>query len=68
MVAKGERFNAEKKAIGNYLSTKIWQFGMRHHCGSHIVIQSDPKNAKYVVVEGAREKVRACVRRVLTHA
>eukprot|EP00798_Chlamydomonas_sp_ICE-L_P024621 gene24621-10242_t len=56
MVAKGERFNAEKKAIGNYLSTKIWQFSMTHHCGCKIVIQTDPKNAEYLVVEGARKK------------
>ncbi|KAG1664458.1 hypothetical protein FOA52_006304 [Chlamydomonas sp. UWO 241] len=57
MVAKGERFNAEKKAIGNYHSTKIWEFSMAHHCGSSIVIVTDPKNSQYSVVEGARQKV-----------
>mmetsp|Transcript_31132 Transcript_31132/g.69199 ORF Transcript_31132/g.69199 Transcript_31132/m.69199 type:complete len:447 (-) Transcript_31132:278-1618(-) len=55
-IATGERFNAEKKAIGNYHSTKIWEFSMRHHCGSRIVITTDPKNAQYIVVEGARKK------------
>ncbi|KAG2494127.1 hypothetical protein HYH03_007765 [Edaphochlamys debaryana] len=55
-IAKGERFNAEKKAIGNYHSTKILQFSMRHHCGCIITIQTDPKNAEYLVVEGARKK------------
>jgi hypothetical protein len=40
-------------------STKILQFSMRHHCGCTIVIQTDPKNAEYLVVEGARKKVRA---------
>ncbi len=56
-IAKGERFNAEKKAIGNYYSTKILQFSMTHHCGCKITIQTDPKNAEYLVVEGARKKV-----------
>ncbi|PNW86325.1 hypothetical protein CHLRE_02g082050v5 [Chlamydomonas reinhardtii] len=56
-IAKGERFNAEKKAIGNYHSTKILQFSMTHHCGCTICIQTDPKNAEYIVVEGARKKV-----------
>lgn len=56
-IAKGVRFNAEKKQIGNYHSTKIWSFSMRHHCGSNIVIQTDPKNTEYVVTNGARRKV-----------
>jgi coiled-coil domain-containing protein 130 len=56
-IGKGVRFNAEKKAVGAYHSTKIWSFRMRHHCGSAIVIETDPKNAEYVVKEGARRKV-----------
>ena len=59
MIAKGERFNAEKKAVGAYFSTKILEFSMRHHCGSNIVIRTDPKNAEYLVTEGARKKVSA---------
>ncbi|GFR49466.1 hypothetical protein Agub_g11526 [Astrephomene gubernaculifera] len=55
-IAKGERFNAEKKAIGHYHSTKVLQFCMTHHCGCRITIQTDPKNAEYLVVEGARKK------------
>ncbi|KXZ43532.1 hypothetical protein GPECTOR_88g475 [Gonium pectorale] len=55
-IAKGERFNAEKKAIGSYHSTKVLQFSMTHHCGCRITIQTDPKNAEYLVVEGARKK------------
>lgn len=58
-VAKGVRFNADKKAVGAYHSTKVWSFAMRHHCGSRIVIETDPKNAEYVVKEGARRKVEA---------
>ncbi|MEW5297728.1 MAG: hypothetical protein WDW38_006908 [Sanguina aurantia] len=57
MIAKGVRFNADKQAVGNYLSTKIWKFSMRHHCGCKISIQTDPKNAAYVITEGARKKV-----------
>lgn len=30
---------------------------MRHHCGCKITIQTDPKNAEYLVTEGARRKV-----------
>lgn len=56
-IAKGERFNAEKKAIGNYHSTKVLQFTMAHHCGCKMTIQTDPKNAEYLVIEGARRKV-----------
>ncbi|EFJ45218.1 hypothetical protein VOLCADRAFT_106033 [Volvox carteri f. nagariensis] len=56
-IAKGERFNAEKKAIGQYYSTKILQFTMTHHCGCKITIQTDPKRAEYLVVEGARKKL-----------
>ncbi|GLI59751.1 hypothetical protein VaNZ11_001701 [Volvox africanus] len=55
-IAKGERFNAEKKAIGQYHSTKVLQFAMTHHCGCKITIQTDPKRAEYLVVEGARKK------------
>eukprot|EP01024_Parvocaulis_polyphysoides_P046025 TRINITY_DN4319_c0_g2_i1.p1 TRINITY_DN4319_c0_g2~~TRINITY_DN4319_c0_g2_i1.p1 ORF type:complete len:281 (+),score=40.98 TRINITY_DN4319_c0_g2_i1:89-931(+) len=57
MIAKGVRFNAEKKQIGSYFSTKIWSFKMTHHCGSVIDIHTDPKNTRYIVKEGAREKV-----------
>lgn len=55
-IAKGVRFNAEKKAVGAYHSTKVWSFSMRHHCGCVIRIETDPKNAEYVVKEGARRK------------
>lgn len=56
-IAKGVRFNAEKKQVGNYYSTKIWSFTMRHHCGCKITIETDPKDAEYVVKDGARRKV-----------
>ena len=58
IVAMGVRFNdAEKTRVGRYFSTPIYSFRMRHHCGSHFVIQSDPKNTTFNVIEGGREKI-----------
>ncbi|KAK2997929.1 hypothetical protein RJ639_024800, partial [Escallonia herrerae] len=58
MIAKGVRFNAEKKQVGNYYSTKIWSFTMKSACCKHeIVIQTDPKNCEYVIISGAQKKV-----------
>ncbi|KAL5650478.1 hypothetical protein ACJX0J_041287, partial [Zea mays] len=57
MIAKGVRFNAEKKQVGNYYSTKIWSFTMKSPCCKHeIVIQTDPKNTEYVIISGAQKK------------
>lgn len=57
MIAKGVRFNAEKKQVGNYYSTKIWSFTMKSACCKHeIVIQTDPKNCEYVITSGAQKK------------
>ncbi|KAL5208716.1 hypothetical protein ABZP36_033151 [Zizania latifolia] len=57
MIAKGVRFNAEKKQVGNYYSTKIWSFTMKSPCcKQEIVIQTDPKNTEYVIISGAQKK------------
>lgn len=57
MIGKGVRFNAEKKQIGAYLSTKIWNFSMRSPCCKQLIeIQTDPKHAQYIIVSGARKK------------
>lgn len=57
-IAKGRRFNAEKKQSGTYFSTKIWTFRMKcYNCSSYIEIETDPKNADYVVKSGARRKI-----------
>jgi len=70
-IGKGVRFNAEKKAIGKYLSTKIWSFRMMCHCEDNtwrtdrrrnphfIEIHTDPKNAEYIVAEGAEKVAEA---------
>lgn len=57
IIGQGVRFNAEKKKIGNYYSTPIWSFRMKHSaCGGWWEIQTDPKNSEYNVVEGARRR------------
>ncbi|KAL4180969.1 hypothetical protein AMTRI_Chr12g235020 [Amborella trichopoda] len=57
MIAKGVRFNAEKKQVGNYYSTKIWSFTMKSACCKHeMVIQTDPQNCEYVIISGAERK------------
>ncbi|KAF1953691.1 DUF572-domain-containing protein [Byssothecium circinans] len=57
IIGQGVRFNAEKKKVGNYYSTPIWSFRMKHTaCGGWWEIHTDPKNAEYVVVEGAQRR------------
>ncbi|KAG5354612.1 Protein saf4 [Yarrowia sp. B02] len=56
-IAQGVRFNAVKTRNGSYLSSPIWRFAIKHaECGHPIVIETDPKNASYVTVEGATFK------------
>jgi coiled-coil domain-containing protein 130 len=51
------RFNAEKKKVGNYHSTPVYSFRMKHTvCGGWIEIRTDPQNTAYVVVEGGRKR------------
>lgn len=58
LIGQGVRFNAEKKKVGNYYSTPIYSFRMKHGpCGGWIEIRTDPKNTEYVVTEGARRKI-----------
>lgn len=50
--------NTFLQAIGNYHSTKIWSFRMTTPCCQNkIEIHTDPKNARYIIVEGAKQKV-----------
>ncbi|CAD6889762.1 unnamed protein product [Tilletia laevis] len=56
-IGQGVRFNAEKRQIGKYLSTPIFAFRCKcTTCKHHFEIQTDPKNTRYVVTEGARQK------------
>jgi coiled-coil domain-containing protein 130 len=57
IIGQGVRFNAEKKKVGNYLSTPIYSFRMKHPaCGGWIEIHTDPKNTAYVVTEGGKAR------------
>lgn len=57
IIGQGVRFNAEKKKVGNYYSTPIYSFRMKHTvCGGWIEIRTDPKNTAYVVTEGGRKR------------
>jgi coiled-coil domain-containing protein 130 len=57
-IAKGVRFNAEKQAVGKYLSTRIFHFKMRcHQCSNVMEIETDPQNNDYAMKAGVRRKV-----------
>lgn len=57
IIGQGVRFNAEKKKVGNYHTTPIFSFRMKHvSCGGWIEIRTDPKNTAYVVTEGAKKR------------
>lgn len=57
IIGQGVRFNAEKKKVGNYHTTPIYSFRMKHvACGGSIEIRTDPKNTAYVVTEGAKKR------------
>lgn len=56
-IGQGVRFNAEKRRAGAYYSTPIWSFKLKHGaCGGEIELRTDPKNAEFVVVSGARRR------------
>ncbi|KAI1504740.1 CWC16 protein [Biscogniauxia marginata] len=57
LIGQGVRFNAEKRKVGNYHSTPVYSFRMRHaDCGGAIEIRTDPQNTAYVVVEGGKRR------------
>ena len=57
IIGQGVRFNAEKKKVGNYYSTPIYSFRMKHvACGGWVEIRTDPQNTAYVVTEGAKKR------------
>ena len=58
-VGMGVRYNAEKKKVGMYYTTPIYQFRMKCHlCDNHYEIKTDPANLDYVIVSGARRQER----------
>jgi coiled-coil domain-containing protein 130 len=57
IIGHGVRFNAEKKKIGYYFSTPIWQFRIKHvACGGVLEIKTDPKETAYVVTGGGKAR------------
>jgi coiled-coil domain-containing protein 130 len=59
-VARGVRFNADKKRVGSYHSTAVWEFDMKcTSCETHYVIRTDPKGADYEFVSGIKRKAMA---------
>ncbi|EPX74014.1 complexed with Cdc5 protein Cwf16 [Schizosaccharomyces octosporus yFS286] len=60
LISQGTRFNAEKKQIGSYYSSKIWSFTFHcHTCSNAIEIHTDPKNTEYVVCNGGKRRIDA---------
>nr|XP_053644417.1 coiled-coil domain-containing protein 130 homolog [Cherax quadricarinatus] len=58
-IGTGVRYNAEKKKVGMYYSTPIYQFRMKCHlCPNHFEIKTDPANLDYEIVSGARRQER----------
>ncbi|WWC92729.1 uncharacterized protein L201_007688 [Kwoniella dendrophila CBS 6074] len=56
-IGAGVRYNARKQKVGNYYSSPIFAFKCKCHlCDGWFEIRTDPKNAAYVVHEGARKK------------
>ena len=56
-IGMGVRFNAEKKAVGRYFTTKIYSFTMHcPSCSQTIEIRTDPEHRDYAVVAGGRRK------------
>lgn len=57
---KGVRFNAEKKCVGKYMSTRIFEFTMKcpqKGCSQRFVIRTDPEKTDYAVISGAKKKI-----------
>ncbi|KAG8234195.1 hypothetical protein J437_LFUL007355 [Ladona fulva] len=64
-IGMGVRYNAEKKKVGMYYSTPVYQFRMKCHlCDNHFEIKTDPandrkergRNLDYEIVSGARRQ------------
>eukprot|EP01091_Cochliopodium_minus_P017587 TRINITY_DN6931_c0_g1_i1.p1 TRINITY_DN6931_c0_g1~~TRINITY_DN6931_c0_g1_i1.p1 ORF type:complete len:306 (+),score=89.68 TRINITY_DN6931_c0_g1_i1:26-943(+) len=56
-IAKGVRYNADKQRSGKYLSTTKYRFTMNCHlCPGKIVIETDPENRDYKIIDGAKRK------------
>ncbi|PHJ18772.1 nuclear family protein [Cystoisospora suis] len=60
IIDKGVRFNAEKKCVGFYFTTKILEFSFScPQCKNSLAITTDPKACRYVCTKGLREKIES---------
>jgi len=58
-VGMGVRYNAEKKQVGMYYSTPVFEFRMKCHlCDNYFVMRTDPEHFDYECVEGLRRQER----------
>ncbi|CDW84099.1 UNKNOWN [Stylonychia lemnae] len=56
-IGKGVRFNAQKRTVGQYLSTKIYEFQMNCHlCSNRLVVRTDPKGCDYILYSGLEKR------------
>ncbi|KAL3995023.1 hypothetical protein ACH3XW_24095 [Acanthocheilonema viteae] len=56
-IGMGVRYNAEKKKIGMYYTTPLYEFRMKCHlCDNYFVIRTDPEHFDYELVEGCRRQ------------
>ncbi|KAF2880107.1 hypothetical protein ILUMI_26064 [Ignelater luminosus] len=56
-IGMGVRYNAEKKKVGMYYTTPVFEFKMKCHlCDNHFVIKTDPANLDYVILSGAQRQ------------
>lgn len=60
MVAKGVRFNSTKTWVGDFHTTKIYEFRMKcPQCPQRFVVRTDPENCEYLYLSGARRIFQA---------
>ena len=53
----GVRYNAQKRKVGMYYTTPVYQFRMKcTMCDNHYEIKTDPANLDYVCVSGCRRQ------------
>ncbi|KHN87037.1 Coiled-coil domain-containing protein -like protein [Toxocara canis] len=56
-IGMGVRYNAEKKKVGMYYTTPVYEFRMKCHlCDNYFVIRTDPEHFDYELVEGCRRQ------------
>lgn len=58
-IGTGVRYNAEKKKVGMYYTTPVYEFRMKCHlCDNYFDIRTDPANLDYEIRSGARRQER----------